>query len=638
LGWEGFEKNRRYSVKLIDMCGIHGFNFEDEGLIHKMIQKTAYRGPDDSGFHVKSGWSLGHNRLSIIDLSKAGHQPMHTTDGKFSIVFNGEIYNFEEIKKELLNLGYRFNSKTDTEVILYAFKEWGRICVKKFNGMFAFAIIDNMNGELFIARDHIGIKPLYYYYKDGRFIFSSEAKALFLHDISKEISRDSLNVYFRFLYVPAPFTIWKHVKKLEPGHSIQVKNGQVKIERFWNYSSQGLLSDKNEILFRTKNLIKDSVKLQLVADRPVGIYLSGGIDSTIITGVASSLSPHIQTFSVGFEETEEEDKYNNDMKVARETAKYFGTTHNEYRLKAEDVITGYPRSIYHMDEPISNHVQTVNMLLAERVKEKVTVVLGGDGGDELFGGYERYYYSSLIDYFQKLPKVFQKSVLLFAKEDWQRKLQTLPGIDRYLEFFSQKEESIGAFLKKEYNDPLSARSMFQHLYFDNTNAGDFTREFMRTDVCSWLPSESLARSDKMSMAVGVEQRVPFLDIRLVELADKIPVHMKLGSKGLGMFSIGRKYEGKMILKEAMKEYVPDFVLKQPKWGWFSPAAKWLRGPMKSFAEEVLSPSYNKGTKEMFDFNVIEQILRDHISKKKYALNTLWSLITFQVWYRQFMEK
>lgn len=620
------------------MCGIHGCNFEDESLIKEMVTKTAHRGPDDSGIFINKGWSLGHNRLSIIDLSALGHQPMKTADGRFTIVFNGEIYNFEEIKKELQNLGYTFQSKTDTEVILYAYKEWGRVCVKKFNGMFAFAILDNTNGELFIARDQIGIKPLYYYHENGRFIFSSEAKALFAHDISKELSRESLNTYFRFLYVPAPFTIWKHVHKLQPGHMILVKNRQIKVEKYWDYEALDLLKDKSSILSQTKNLIEDSVKLQLVSDRPVGIYLSGGIDSTIIAGVASSLSPHIKTFSVGFEETEEGDKYNNDMNVARETAKHFGTTHNEYRLSAQNILDAFPKSIFHMDEPISNHVQTVNMLLADRVKEKATVVLGGDGGDELFGGYERYYYSSLIDRFQKLPQLIQSGISLFAKDDWKRKLNTEAGVDRYMEFFAQKEDLVGTFLKKEYNNHLSTRHMFDRLYFEHPYVQDFTREFMRTDVRSWLPNESLVRSDKMSMAAGVEQRVPLLDIRLVELADKIPVGMKLGEKGLSMFSIGKKYEGKKILKEAMREYLPDFVLRQPKWGWFSPAAKWLRGPMKSFAKEVLSPSYNEGTRDMFDFDAIAKIFDDHISKKKYALNTLWSLITFQVWYRQFMEK
>ncbi|OHA80162.1 MAG: asparagine synthase (glutamine-hydrolyzing) [Candidatus Yonathbacteria bacterium RIFCSPHIGHO2_01_FULL_44_41] len=625
------------------MCGINGFNFIDKGLIHEMNETTKHRGPDDTGVFLSKNYSLGHNRLSIIDLSQAGHQPMHSEDKRYTIVYNGEVYNFLDIKKELIAKGYKFVSHTDTEVILCAYEEWGSGCLEKLNGMFALAILDNQTGQLFLARDRVGIKPLYYYCKDGIFIFSSEAKAIFKHKIDKTINKDALNIYFRLLYIPAPLTIWENIYKLEPGHYAFVEGGNIKIERYWGIDEKPLIYDKKYIESEISNLLTDSIKMQLVSDRSVGVFLSGGIDSTIIAGVTSSFSKNIKTFSVGFEETAQAEKYNNDAKVARRTAEYFNTTHTELTLSANDVKSSLEDAIYHMDEPISNHVQAVNLLLAREASKQVAVVLGGDGGDELFGGYERYYYNYLIDRFQKIPKFLRKNIItetIFrtaSKSSLYEKINTPPGVSRYLNFLAQKEDQIGLFLRKEYNNPDAIKEWYEKLYFSTVDEKNFTRQFMRTDLFSWLPSESLVRSDKMSMASGLEQRVPFLDHRLVELADRIPLEYKIGGKGMHIGKAGTGYKGKDILKKAMSKYLPDFVLDQPKWGWFSPAAKWIRGDLKGYFEEVLSPSYCEGTKDMFDFDAIQKILKDHQSGQKYALNTLWSIFTFQIWYKRFME-
>ncbi|OGF27373.1 asparagine synthase (glutamine-hydrolyzing) [Candidatus Falkowbacteria bacterium RIFOXYA2_FULL_47_9] len=627
------------------MCSINGFNFQDEGLIKRMNEITKHRGPDDSGVFLSSRWSLGHNRLSIIDLSSTGHQPMLSADKKFAIIFNGEIYNFLEIKKELEALGYKFKSKTDTEVILYAYQEWGSACLQKFNGMFALAILNTETEELFFARDRVGIKPLYYYHKDKKVIFSSEAKAILEHKIDAPLDYEALNIYFRLLYVPSPLTIWQNIYKLPPAsYAVVNKTGDIKITKYWQFNDSSLLSDKEQIKEEISRLLHDSVKKQLMSDRPVGVFLSGGIDSTIITGIMSRLSDKVNTFSVGFEDTEEAAKYNNDFLIARRTAAHFNTSHHEYILSAQDVLANLPAAIYHMDEPISNHIQAVNLLLARQTTEIAKVVLGGDGGDELFGGYERYYYSALIDRFNRLPRVLRKSAaakLFFSaagKSGWYEKINTAPGVARYLSFFSQKERIISSFLSDEVSRPEVLPEFLSKQYFSEVDEADFTRQFMRTDIMSWLPDESLARSDKMSMAAGLEQRVPFLDHRLVELADRIPVRYKIGRKGAMFGSIGKHYEGKIILREAMREYLPYFVLSQPKWGWFSPAAKWLRGPLQPLMREALSPAFCAGTKDMFNFAALQKMLDDHISKKQYALNTLWSAMTFQLWYRQFMNK
>lgn len=610
-----------------------------------MIETTVHRGPDDAGHFISKNWSLGNNRLAIIDLSADGHQPMRSQDKKFIITYNGELYNYLDIKKELEQKGRKFASRSDTEVILSAYQEWGIDCLQKFNGMFAFAILNTETEELFLARDHIGIKPLYYYHRAGKFIFSSEVKAILRHQVEAPLNFDALNIYFRLLYVPSPLTVWQNIFKLPPAHYALVsKEGSVKIERYWKLKNEPLLSDKEYIKKQISDLLCDAVKRQMTSDRPIGVFLSGGIDSTIITGIMSALSDKVSTYSVGFEATEQAEKYNSDFLAARRTARHFNTQHHEYVLGAADVLANLEKAVFHMDEPISNHVQTVNLLLAGWASESVKVVLGGDGGDELFGGYERYYYNSLLDMAQKLPAFLRRSnvskllVRAIGKGNWYEKINAEPGVGRYLSFFAQKEDVISSFLANDINEPQVLPEFLRSRYFQEVDKKDFTRQFMRADILSWLPDESLVRSDKMSMAWGLEQRVPFLDCRLVELADRIPVAYKIGGRGLKFFTARKHHEGKMILREAMRQYLPDFVLRQPKWGWFSPAAKWLRGPLRPLAQEVLSPSFCAGTRDLLNFKALPKILEYHITKKRYALNTLWSVMTFQLWYKRFMEK
>ena len=627
------------------MCSIHGFNFKDEPAMREMVKATRHRGPDDAGLKLYPECTLGHNRLAILDLSTAGHQPMETVDGRYSIVFNGEIYNFEEIQRELARLGYSFRSKTDTEVLLLGFKEWGKEVLRKLNGMFAFAIYDSKQRELFLARDRIGIKPLYYHHKDGKFIFSSEAKAIFRSGRASELDIDALNIYFRMLYVPSPRTIWKDIQKVRPGHFLTVKAGQVSEERYWDFPEAPLLSDRESVKKEIRRLLIESVRLQLISDRPLGVFLSGGIGSTIIASLVADETKHLKTFSVGFEETEESEKYNNDARLARETARLLGADHHEFILSAKEVIDTLPKAVYHMDEPISNHVQAVNLLLAKYTAPEITVALGGDGGDELFGGYERYYYNAMIDRIRDFKVPVSTLSLLgkaFGKEEFAKKLESAPGVSRYMQFFAQKENRIAEFLKPAYNRPGVNEQTFEKLFFSNSASSSFSREFMRADIRSWLPDESLIRSDKMGMAASLEERFPFLDHRLVELADRIPVGMKVGTKGLLRFAdVGRNYSGKMILKEAMHEYLPEEIretlLNAPKWGWFSPAAKWLRSELRPLMEEVLTPSFNAGTEDMFDFAALRKLYDDHLTKKRYGLNTLWSVLTFQLWLRQFQD-
>ena len=370
---------------------------------------------------------------------------MFNPNKTLAIVYNGELFNFKELREELRVLGHQFVSESDTEVVLAAYEEWGGKCLHRFNGIFAFAVLHIRTGKVFLARDRLGVNPLYYYHKKGRFIFSSEIKALFAHNIEKQLDMDALNIYFRLFYVPAPKTIWQNVHKLSPAHCAVFENGELHTERYWDptaASFQHSQESTEEIRAQIKILIDDSVRSQLVSDRPVGLFLSGGIDSTIVCGAVSALEGSVETFSVGFEHTEQAEKYNLDFELARRTAKFFGTKHHEFLLSVRDVQNNFERALYHLDEPISDHIQTANLFLAEQSVRHVSVVLGGDGGDEVWGGYSRYYYNEQIERVRRLPTAMRVGLLqpllrLAGKSRWVSKAQTMPGVERHLTFWGQ---------------------------------------------------------------------------------------------------------------------------------------------------------------------------------------------------------
>ncbi|MCP6718275.1 MAG: asparagine synthase (glutamine-hydrolyzing) [Patescibacteria group bacterium] len=615
------------------MCSINGFNFKDEGLVKKMVEVTKHRGPDQEGFYCDENVSLGQARLSIIDLSEKGRQPIWNEDKSICVLCNGEIYNFKELRKELQAKGHRFFSHSDSEVILHLYEEKGERCVEDLNGIFAFVIFDKNKNKLFLARDRVGVKPLYYYFDGKRFIFSSEIKAILCHSVPKEIDQEALFHYFRLFFVPSPFTLFKNIWKLVPAHHLTYKNGEIVVKRYWDIKDLPEIESKEEAIEKIKLLLKDSVRRQLISDRPLGIFLSGGIDSTSILGIASEFtSGKIKTYSVGFDIDIERDKYNRDFQFARQTSKYYNTSHHELLISDIDARDNIEKAIWHMEEPVPNPIQIATFLLAKEAKKEVAVVLGGDGGDELFGGYPRYYYSQLIDRFQLFPSFLRKNFLpysllelIFQKKDLKEKLNIPPGASRYLLHMGQKAEILSQVLNKKFDEDLTKDFLKRH--YPENKFKDQTKYLMYLDLSTWLPDESLIRSDKMTMAFGLEERVPILDHRLVELAFRIPTRYKV--KG--------KRNNKWIFQEAMKEYLPSHVLGQEKRGWFSPAAKWLRAGLKDFAYEVLSPNYCSETQQYFNFPQIKEILDDHISGKKYNLDIIWSLLTFQIWYKSFLK-
>lgn len=617
------------------MCGINGFNFKDEGLITKMVQATQHRGPDDNGIFCDEGISFGHNRLSIIDLSPAGHQPMFSADKRYAIIFNGELYNFQEIKKELEARGRKFISLSDTEVILQAFIEYGPGCLQKFNGIFSFAIWDKAKQELFTARDQFGIKPFFYFWDNSKFIFSSEIKGILEHKIEKKINQNALNCYFRLLYILGPETIWQNVFKLLPGHYLVLNKSGLVIKKYWSLEPGRMITSREEAKEKIKTLLRASVKRQMVADVPVGMFLSGGLDSTIVLGLMKEQTDEkIKTFSVGFAVSEEQNyKFNQDAILAKRTSDFYGTEHHEIYLDEKDMIANLDNMATAMDELVYSPTQVANLLLARMAKEKVKVVLGGDGGDELFGGYTRYYYYNLTEKWRRLPKVFRDNIglkLIFAlagKSDMFNRLN-IDDFSAFWSFMAQKEDMLKRIIRPQISDLAVTQN------YVKTNSGilklnkdlALSEKMMQTDIRTWLVDYSLARTDKTTMAAGLEQRVPILDIDLAKMAINIPARFKINSKD----------QGKLILKEAMREYVPDFIYNKQKTGWFVPMAKWLRTGLKDTAYEILSDSYNQGrTSHLVDLAEARKIMDDHVSGRKYALNTIWSVINFQVWFKRF---
>lgn len=614
------------------MCGINGFNFKDQSLIQAMVKKTSHRGPDDCGFFVDENISLGHNRLSIIDLSAAGHQPMLSQDNNLAITYNGEIYNFLEIKKELEAKGYTFKSKTDTEVILFGFQEWGVKVFEKLNGIFSLAIWDKRNETLYLARDPFGVKPLYYYWQNNKFIFSSEIKSILEHPIKKVLNTKALNVYFRFLYIPEPETAFQNIFKLPAGNYLILKNKQVDIRRYYQLPLAKEYTDYQQAKNDLRQTFDQAVKSQLMSDRPLGLFLSGGFDSTAILGAMQQHAQQpIKTFTVGFKTDIDYEKYNADAILAKKTTEYYHTDHQQIDISTQDIIDNFFKVAYQMDDLVSNHIQVANYLLANFAKQKVDVILGGDGGDELFAGYERYYLNYWIDRWQRFPQQLRDNFLtrniakIAKKDSLLQKINTSDPQSRFFSYMAQKESQVASVLHQEVNDRQAVDDYWQPFFVDIGQ--DYTKDSMMLDIKTWLAEESLLRSDKLSMAWALEQRVPILDKNMVELAFKIPTKWK----------INNRQQGKKIYIEALRDYFPDYLMEEKKRGWFSPAAKWLRGDLKDFAQELLSPNFNRDTQQYLDFDKINILFDGHISQREYALNMIWAVMTFQAWYKEYFE-
>lgn len=625
------------------MCGIAGiFNIKGEPVsspvLRRMTAAIAHRGPDGEGFYTDSFLGLGHRRLSIIDLTPAGHQPMVTEDGRFAITYNGEIYNFQELRLELQRLGYEFKSKTDTEVVLYAFAEWGAECVARFNGMFAFAVWDKARRELFIARDRYGIKPLYYTFRGNTFVFASEQKALLTHPaVQREVDLDALLEYFTFQNIFTDKTLLKDIKIFPAGCYMIVKHGidrggSVPV-RYWDFNfrePEDSLQDA-EYIEELDRLFHQAVSRQLVSDVEVGSYLSGGIDSGSITANAAMQLPYIKTFTCGF-----------DLHSAsglemgfdeRENAEYmsylFKTEHYEMVLKAGDMERILPTLAWHLEEPRVGQSYP-NFYMAQLASKFVKVVLSGTGGDELFGGYPWRYYRAVVN------------------DDFEH------YIDKYYQFWQRliPNKSIHAVFSPVWDKVkhLSTRDIFRDVFQNHaptlTRPEDYVNHSLYFEAKTFLHG-LLVVEDKLSMAHGLETRIPFLDNDLVDFAMNIPMRLKLKSlieivrinenePGLKTNKYFQKTrDGKLILRDAMKRYIPREIIDGVKQGFSAPDASWFKGESIDYVRKTLFCNSAR-IYEFLDKNAIQGLVTEHLQGKENRRLFIWSLLNFEWWCKKFV--
>lgn len=588
-----------------------------------MNERIKHRGPDGSRVWEGKGITLGHDRLAIIDLSDRALQPMQSTDERYTIVFNGEIYNYRELRKELEG-EYQFKTESDTEVLLASYMKWGTDMFPRLRGIFAFGIWDTQTETLVLARDHMGVKPLYYHTHEGILSFSSEIPALLLTQKERRIDIRGLAFYLSMEYVPSPRTLVRGITKLPAGHMLTWKGGSVITRPFFN-SNQNVENIPHGTIYET---IDTAVKRQLVSDRPVGAYLSGGFDSSIVVHHMAKHTPHTRTYSVDFESVQVQEgesvKFNADARLAERTAAFFGTKHTTYTITLEDVRNTIETASTLANEPVANSTAITQYLLSDFVrKDGTVVVLGGDGGDELFGGYTRHRIAMGAYLYQQLPHFMQTIGARMSPRIG--KLSTPFGTPLHRALMVKDEKKILPFLKRDIGINETITDFFDTEYGHELTQGVHPlHTFMLVDRRTWLPDECFIRSDYASMAHGVELRVPFVDTDVVALSDKISVWKKT-----------LPHEGKRIIREVYKPYLPKHLYNQPKRGWLSPAAKWFRDPkIYALAQQVFSSDYYDGLSDVFDWGRVRAHLDEHVAKQGYHLYPLWNIMVLQIWARE----
>lgn len=628
------------------MCGIAGiFNLNGEPvspvLLRRMTDALAHRGPDGEGFYIDSFIGLGHRRLAIIDLSPAGHQPMISEDRRFALTYNGEIYNFQELRIELESLGHQFRSKTDSEVLLKAFIEWGEKCLDKFNGMFAFAVWDKRRQELFLARDRYGIKPLYYAFVGNTFIFASEQKAILTHhSFRKEVDKEALLEYFTFQNIFTDKTFFKSIKLFPSGHYARIPLGALSCElsalsltRYWDFDFRepNHPAKDEEYIEELDRLFQQAVKRQLVSDVDIGSYLSGGMDSGSITAIAAKELPYIKTFTCGFDLNSASGlELGFDERGNSEYMSYlFKTEHYEMVLKSGDMERILPRFAWHLEEPRVGQSYP-NFYVAQLASKFVKVVLSGAGGDELFAGYPWRYYRAVIN------------------DDFDH------YIDKYYGFWQRliPNQSIQKVFKPIWEDVkhVRTRDIFKSVFHGHaeklTRPEDYINHSLYFEAKTFLHG-LLTVEDKLSMAHSLETRVPFLDNDLVNFAMQIPVRLKLGNlsevvridenePGKDIKHFQQTNDGKLILRKVMERYIPKVITDAEKKGFSAPDSSWFKGDSINYVREVI---YNKKARiyDFLDPGAVQNIAGEHLEGKQNRRLFIWSLLNFEWWCKKFID-
>jgi asparagine synthase (glutamine-hydrolysing) len=626
------------------MCGIAGFTDltdadvvpSDRARVEAMCGAMRHRGPDDDGFHVAPGVALGMRRLSIIDLS-TGHQPIHNEDGTVSVVFNGEIYNYRELRSVLKRAGHRFSTASDTETIVHGYEQWGTGVFAKLRGMFGIAIWDARERLLLLARDRAGIKPLYYAEAAGRLFFGSEAKCLLANpEIDRSLDPAALDHYLAYLYTPRDRAIFRGMRKLPPGHYLSARRGRVEVTRYWELPvDRTFTGTEDEALEALDETLSGAVRSHMISDVPLGAFLSGGIDSSVVVGLMARASTRpVKTFSIGFEEARF-----NELPHARRVARHLGTEHHELIVRP-DALDILDRVIWHFDEPFGDASAIPTWYVSEMARRHVTVVLSGDGGDELFGGYDRYLPHPRVASFDRLAPGVGRAVAAAA---WRviphgtrgRNFLRHVGRDprgRYLDsvtFYHADERA--ALLAPEVRASLGAWNAEAAFAapFERLGALPLAAQMMAFDFDTYLPGDCLTKVDRMSMAHSIESRVPLLDHEVVELAASLPVEMKIR----GQSESGRR---KHLLKQLAFRLVPREMLERPKQGFGVPIGDWFRGSLREVFGDILGASSTR-QRGYFDTTFVDRVLQEHLSGRRDHALRLWQLVVFELWHRQYVD-
>lgn len=625
------------------MCGICGvYNYSsgepvEQERLRSMLAVIRHRGPDGEGVYIDKEVALGMRRLSIIDLA-GGMQPIFNEDGTVVVVFNGEIYNYRELREQLRRRGHVFRTASDTEVIVHLYEEFGENCVHELRGMFAFAVWDARRRRLFLARDRLGIKLLYYTQAGECLAFGSEIKAILQHpEVHASPNLEGLSDFLSLKYVPAPQTMFAGIHALPPGHVLTCTADGVTVRSYWDLSfARDQLTEESEEAYAEQfvELLRESVRMRLMSDVPFGAFLSGGIDSSTIVAVMSQfLDEPVKTFSVGFEGDGE---VFSELPYARLVAERYQTDHHEVIVRPQDLIGLAEKVVWHLDQPIADEAALANYMVAELASHHVKMVLTGEGGDELFAGYARYVGEQLSPVFQKIPVPVKSLALAVSNR--------IPGLHRpkialyalcksdeavrlanWFPLFNHdmKATLLSDGLKIALNGTSTDRLFAQ--YLARTDATDRLNRMLYVDTKLWLPDDLLARGDKMSMAASVEARVPFLDHKLVEFAACVPSHLKVNG-------LTRKY----LLKKVSRAWLPAQVIDRRKKGFPIPISLWFRKEARSFVRDILSPSTIR-KRGLFNPNCVEKLLDKHEAAFADHGSLLWGLVSVELWYRLFID-
>jgi asparagine synthase (glutamine-hydrolysing) len=625
------------------MCGICGiWNYKthepvNRDLLAAMTGALVHRGPDAEGFHFDDahGLGFGFRRLAIIDLSPAGNQPMPNEDGSVWVIFNGEIYNFADLRPTLESRGHHFRSRTDTEVIVHAYEERGVECIRELNGMFAIALWDQRAQRLVLARDRLGKKPLYYYDDGARLIFASELKAI-LRDpsVPREIDFDALGNYLTYGYVPSPRAIFKRFNKLAPAHFLVVERGCITTQRYWDLLpafQSPITHTEAEWIEQIRAMLRMVVRDRLVSDVPLGILLSGGVDSSAVAAAAAEASDHpIKTFSIGFAEKEF-----NELPFARAVAQRFGTDHHELIVAPQSLRDVMPRLARQFDEPFADSSAVPTFYVSQMARQKVTVVLSGDGGDEMMAGYPRYVQAMNELRAERIPLTLRRAIFVLPAaiipagipgRRFARRLMRTPD-QRYLFAMQILSDDLRVSLLSD-----RARTWFQNGAPNSLDAWlargrdlDFLSRIEYVDALTYLPEDILVKVDRASMTHSLETRAPLLDYRFVELMASVPSNIRL-----------RGGQGKWIFKRALRGWLPDIVLNRPKQGFAVPLRQWFRGELAEYMRAILLDPQTRA-RGLWRMDALERLLTDHIARPRSLDGVIWTLLVLELWSREYLD-